>query len=298
MPVRLLAGTDLRVSALGFGCSTIASLGTRHSTAEVQATLLEAFDRGINFFDTADVYGQGDSERLLGRLFEGRREQVVICTKVGMRLAQSQAAIRLVKPFLRPVLQRWRAGHAQTVGLRRVSERRCFEPGVLRSRVEASLRRLRVDRLGLLLLHSPPPELAQHDELLSLLQGLRRSGKLRWFGVSVAELSHAPTWASWPELSCLQLPLSPVPGAGGVLGLPAETQALLASLQARGIGVIAREVFAGGALAAQAGARAQALAAVLAAPAVGVALVGMGSRAHLRSNLEAFASTTGQEAAA
>ncbi|MDO9316057.1 MAG: aldo/keto reductase [Burkholderiaceae bacterium] len=289
----LLGSTDLRVSPLGFGCSTIASLATRHTPAEVQATLLAAVERGVNFFDTADVYGQGDSERLLGRLLAGRREPLVVCTKVGMRLSHSQAVIRLVKPVLNPLLRRWRGGRAHTTSLRQASQRQCFEPQYLRSHVEGSLRRLRVERIDLLLLHSPPVEVAERDDVLALLQGLRDSGKLRWFGVSAAQISHAPRWARWPDLHCLQLPLTPgVDPLGRVCALPTDVLALLSDLRARGIGVIAREVFGGGALA---GVRSQALAAVLAAPAVAVALIGMGSRAHLEENLRSLAGIGGPD---
>lgn len=294
MPGVLLGSTDLGVSRLGFGCSTIASLATRHTPAEVQATLLAAVERGITFFDTADVYGQGDSERLLGRLLAGRREPLVVCTKVGMRLSQSQQVIRLVKPVLSPLLRRWRGGRARTTALRQASQRQCFEPHYLRHRIEASLRRLRVERLDLLLLHSPPVEIAEHDEVLALLQGLRAGGQLRWFGVSAARTSHATRWAQWPGLSCLQLPLTPaLDEAGHACALPADALALLADLRDRGIGVIAREVYGGGVLAAQPALRRCAIAAVLAAPAVAVALVGMGSRAHLEDNLLACADLGG-----
>lgn len=284
-----LDGTDLRVARLGFGCSTIASLSSRHPAAEVRATLLAAVERGLNFFDTADVYGQGDSERLLGRVLAGRHEPLVVCTKVGMRLSHSQAAIRCVKPVLRPLLRRWRGGRAGTSALRQASERQCFEPAYLRGRIDASLRRLRTERIDLLLLHSPPPEVAGHDEVLALLQQARRAGKVRWFGVSAVDVLHAPLWARWAGLSCLQLPLTPRRDAAtGMLRLPAEALGVLAGLQAQGIPVIAREVFGGGTLAARATERGQALAAVLAAPAVAVALVGMGSRAQLADNLRAL----------
>ena len=286
VPTAALGRTQLLVSRLGFGCSTIASLATRYATAEVQAALLEAMEQGVNFFDTADVYGQGDSERLLGRLAAGRK--LVICTKVGMRLAHSEHAIRWVKPLLQPLLRRYAAGRARTRALRRASERQCFDPAYLTRRVDASLRRLRTERLDLLLLHSPPPEVAERCDVLELLRRLVHQGKLRWFGVSVAELAHARAWAAWPGLSCLQLPLTPIPCAAG-FGLPPETTALLAELDAQGIGLIAREIFGGGALAADAASRIQALAAVLSAPGVAVALAGMGNRAHLEDNLRALA---------
>jgi len=308
---RPLGRSGLRLSPLGFGCASIASLGTRHSPAEVQATLRLAVARGLRFFDTADVYGQGDSERLLGRLIADSGVPLVVCSKVGLRLAQSQLAIRLAKPLLGPLLRRWAGARARSTALRRASERHDFAPATLRQRVHASLRRLGLARLDLLLLHSPPVALAERDELLALLQRLQQSGEIGAYGVSAAQLGDAAHWAHWPGLACLQLPLTPVPspapgsdpatgprpgahlvgdhGAGPLrLALPAPTLALLAGLQARGIGVVAREVYGAGRLASTAQQRAQALAAVLAAPAVASALVGMGCRAHLADNLLAL----------
>jgi len=272
---RPLGRSGLRLSPLGFGCASIASLGTRHSPAEVQATLRLAVARGLRFFDTADVYGQGDSERLLGRLIADSGVPLVVCSKVGLRLAQSQLAIRLAKPLLGPLLRRWAGARARSTALRRASERHDFAPATLRQRVHASLRRLGLARLDLLLLHSPPVALAERDELLALLQRLQQSGEIGAYGVSAAQLGDAAHWAHWPGLACLQLPLTPVAG-----------------LQARGIGVVAREVYGAGRLASTPQQRAQALAAVLAAPAVASALVGMGCRAHLADNLLALDQAT------
>jgi aryl-alcohol dehydrogenase-like predicted oxidoreductase len=282
-----LGASGLRVSRLGFGCSTIASLGTRHAPSEVRATLIAARDAGINFFDTADVYGQGDSERLLGALFAPTDDDLVIATKVGMHLSQSQSVIRLAKPLLQPLLRRWRGARAHTTRMRRQAERTCFEPSYLRQRVEDSLRRLRRERLDLLLLHSPPVEVAARDDVRRLLDDLRQQGALAHYGVSVVACEHAGAFAAWSGLACMQLPLTPRV-RDGQYALDAATLDTLAGLAQRGHGVIAREVFGGGHLATDLQARTQALAAVLRAPAVGVALAGMGCRAHLAQNVAAF----------
>lgn len=282
-----LGSTGLRVSRLGFGCSTIASLGTHHAPAEVRATLIAARDAGISFFDTADVYGQGDSERLIGALFAPTDDDIVIATKVGMHLSQSQSVIRLVKPLLQPLLRRWRGARARTTRMRRQAELTCFEPSYLRQRVEASLRRLRRERLDLLLLHSPPVEVAARDDVQRLLDDLRQQGRLAHYGVSVIDCAHAGAFAAWPGLACMQLPLTPQM-RDGQCALDAATLDTLAALAQRGHGVVAREVFDGGRLAGDMPTRTQALAAVLRAPAVGVALAGMGCRAHLAENIAAF----------
>ena len=157
-PTVPLGQTGLAVSRLGFGCSQINSLSSRHSHGEICDTILEAVDRGINLFDTADVYGQGDSERLLGRLLAGRGDEIVLCTKVGQTVGPAQHLVRLAKPLVRPILRRREARRQRVVQARRRAERKCFAPEYLVARIVASLRRLRRDCADVVLLHSPPPE--------------------------------------------------------------------------------------------------------------------------------------------
>ena len=129
MRQRVLGATGLRVSAIGFGCWGIG--GSRGSVpaygdtddAASSAALERALELGINFFDTADLYGGGHSEELLGRTFEGRRERVILATKAGMVDASGQ------------------------VGL---------SPDSLRRSLAASLKRLRTDYVDLFQVHSPP----------------------------------------------------------------------------------------------------------------------------------------------
>lgn len=275
-----LGRTGLLVSRLGFGCSTIASLNTRYTPAEVRATLHAAVDAGINFFDTADIYGQGDSERLLGRLRRergGQGDALVLATKVGLDLAWSQHVVRRLKPLAQPLLRRWSAGRQQAVHVRHAVQRHCADVAELRRRVQASLRRLGGSRIDLLLLHSPPASWVQRDELRRLLQDLMDDGSVRTCGVSVQQVAEATDWLAWSELDCMQLPLTPP--------LAPDTHGALDALRDQGIGVVAREVFGGGRLADGGGSREHALAAVLSAPAVHTVLVGMGCRAHLADNL-------------
>src|SRR6185295_16764920 len=99
-----LAGTGLDVSQIAFGCGKLASMGG--SASEASATVAEACDRGINFFDTADVYGQGGSEEILGRALGVRRKSVVIATKAGYRTGGADALGAKLKPLLRPLMRR------------------------------------------------------------------------------------------------------------------------------------------------------------------------------------------------
>src|ERR1700730_10377227 len=114
MEYRTFGNTSLRVSAVGIGCSRLG--GTSTSDKEVLATLLGAFDRGINFYDTADVYAQGQSEKFLGATFKRNRAAVVIATKAGYHLTAAGRLGTMLKPFLGPAIR-------LAAGLRRQAQR-------------------------------------------------------------------------------------------------------------------------------------------------------------------------------
>lgn len=232
--------TGLKPSRLGCGCSQIASLSTTHSQSEVRATLLEAFDCGINFYDTADVYGQGDSERLLGKLFKGRRDQVILCSKAGLTVGASQAPVRWIKPFINPLVRHWKGARREVTGVRRGMERKCFEPAYLRRQLEASLRRLNTDYLDLFLLHDPPEKVLGDEAVFAMLQDLKRAGSIRYYGVSCESSRQALTAMQHPDVSCVQIPVNPIQGE--------MIESVLPEARAKGVGIVAREPLAGGAV--------------------------------------------------
>lgn len=283
MLYRRLGKTDLEPSVFGFGCSTIASLATRHSPVEVESTLREARASGVTFFDTADVYGQGDSERMLGKLFSHQREGVIICTKAGLTVGPVEGLIRFVKPVVNPVMRHWSTARAATRQARGHQERQCFDPEYLSRRIEGSLRRLNVDWIDLFLLHNPPVDLPQREDVLNVLTHLRKQGKLRYYGVSCRTVEDAHRWIIQPHIACLQIP---VDRNNIEAAIP-----LLQHAHARGVGVIAREVLAQGALIN--GSVDDALHPLLQRPEIGVVLIGMTSRRHLHENLLAFNTSTG-----
>jgi len=138
---------SLEVSVVGLGCN---NFGWRID-AEASAKVVDAaIASGINFFDTADRYGNGSSEEFLGRALEGRRDQVIIATKFGMEMGKDQ---------------------------------RGASPQYVRQAIEASLRRLRTDRVDLYQLHQPDPKTPIADTL-GALDELVRGGKVREIGCS------------------------------------------------------------------------------------------------------------------
>ncbi|MBS0172123.1 MAG: aldo/keto reductase [Nitrospira sp.] len=275
---RRLGNTDLTPSLLGFGCSMIASLATRHSRGEVEATLRAARDAGVTFFDTADVYGQGDSERLLGRLYRERGKGMILCTKAGLTVGPIEGLVRMVKPVLNGLMRRWSSARSAATQRRRHQERQCFAPDYLRRRIEGSIRRLGVDRLDLFLLHNPPVDLPERDDVFELLLRLKASGTLRHIGVSCGSLEDADVWVTQAHVACVQVPLD--------RSRMALARPFLERAGALGVGVIAREILSRDALAL--GSISDAFRPLLERQEIGVMLAGMGCRTHLRENLGAI----------
>ena len=203
-------------------------------------TLVDAFEQGINFFDTADIYGQGDSERLLGRLFRNKRDKVIFCTKAGLTLPLSQAFIRWAKPFVHPVIRRWKAARLQANVVRQQSERKCFDPTYLRNQIESSLRRLHTDYLDLFLLHSPPKSIRSDESVFAMLINLKKQGKIRHYGVSCDSAEDAMAYLSRNDLACLQVPAN--------LMQPDVLNRVLPAAKEKGIAIISREPLGGGAI--------------------------------------------------
>jgi aryl-alcohol dehydrogenase-like predicted oxidoreductase len=147
-----LGRSGLVVSRLGIGCN---AFGTRIDADQVRAVVDAALDEGVSFFDTADVYGLGTSEELLGRALRGRRDDVVVATKFGMDME----------------------GHNGPDHGARASRR------YLRRAVEASLRRLGTDHIDLYQLHQPDL-VTPFEETLTALGELVAEGKVRYVGCS------------------------------------------------------------------------------------------------------------------
>jgi aryl-alcohol dehydrogenase-like predicted oxidoreductase len=156
MDYRELGRTGWRVSTVSFGAWAIGSAWGEVDDRDSLAALHRALDLGVNFFDTADVYGDGRSERLLARLRRERREPFFVATKAGRRLNPHVAD-----------------------GYNRKN---------LTAFVERSLTNLETDSLDLLQLHCPPPEVYYRPEVFAVLDDLKQTGKLKHYGVSVEKV--------------------------------------------------------------------------------------------------------------
>ena len=158
MDTRRLGRQGLEVSALGLGCMGMTAFyRTGADLAECEATLLEAVDRGVTLFDTAEVYGPYTNEQLLGRVLGGpRRDRVILATKFGFDLGSDG-------------------------GMRGLDSR----PEHVREVVDQSLVRLRTDRIDLLYQHRVDPAVPI-EAVVGAMADLVRAGKVRYLGLSEA----------------------------------------------------------------------------------------------------------------
>jgi aryl-alcohol dehydrogenase-like predicted oxidoreductase len=207
MKYRPLGRTGVTVSEIGFGAWGIGGRTAGETSygatddARSCAALERAFELGITFYDTSNVYGDGHSEALIGEVFAHRRERVVIATKAG---------------------------------LARYDAPPDFSPGALRRSLDESLARLRTNYVDLFQLHNPPPDLYRRQpESYAALQELVRDGKVRSFGVSVKTPAEA--------LAMLKEHIVPVVQVNfNMLDIRALDSGLLERAARAGVGLIAR----------------------------------------------------------
>lgn len=212
MKYRDFGNTGIKVSEIGFGCWPIG--GNNHGnsygpTTDKSSTdaVNKAIDLGLNFFDTADVYGWGHSEELLGKALRGKRDRVVLATKVG-------------------------ADFYQGTGFQ------TFTPDYIRFALEKSLTRLNTDYIDVYQLHNPPLKLISKEETYATLRELKKEGKIRAFGVSVFTPVEGITAINVGQPDCVQITYN-------IFSCRPEEQLLPRAFET-GCAVIAREPLANG----------------------------------------------------
>jgi aryl-alcohol dehydrogenase-like predicted oxidoreductase len=237
---RPFGATGIVVSEIGFGTAGLGALFGRQSRPQQLHTLQRALDLGINFYDTADMYCQGESERLIGAAFHQRRDQVVIATKVGYQLPAQRRFMSTVKPVVRPLVRRLGLKREQLPPGVRGSLSQNFSPEYILRAAEQSLKRLNTEYIDVYQLHSPPRAVLESGDFLEPLDRLKRQGKIRHFGISCETNEDALIGLRHQELSALQLRLN-------LLDQTAVHQVIPEAAK-RGLAIIARECFAGGRL--------------------------------------------------
>jgi aryl-alcohol dehydrogenase-like predicted oxidoreductase len=209
MEYRQLGRTGYSVSAVSFGAWAIGGSWGEVDDQESLATLHRALDLGINFFDTADVYGDGRSERLLAQLRRERPDEtILIATKAGRRLDPHEAD-----------------GYNQSN---------------LTAFVERSLGNLETDALDLVQLHCPPTEVYYRPEVFGVLDDLVEAGKVRHYGVSVEKVEEALKAIEYPNVKTVQIIFN--------IFRQRPSELFFREAQRRQIGILARVPLASGLL--------------------------------------------------
>jgi len=173
MNQRRLGKTNYNISEISFGAWAIGGTWGTVDDEESMRALHAALDAGINFFDSADVYGDGHSERLLARLRRERDDPFIIATKAGRRL-DPHVAEGYTKENIEGFIDR-------------------------------SLKNLETDALDLVQLHCPPTESYYQPELFAAMDELVKAGKIRHYGVSVEKVEEALKAIEYPNVATVQL---------------------------------------------------------------------------------------------
>jgi aryl-alcohol dehydrogenase-like predicted oxidoreductase len=208
MNYRNLGRTGWKVSEISFGAWAIGGAWGGVDDKESLAALHAALDGGVNFFDTADVYGDGRSERLLAKLRKERPEKFYIATKAGRRLPKQSP-----EGYSHANLTSW---------------------------IERSLRNLDTDAIDLLQLHCPPTEVYYMPEVFGSLDELVRAGKLRHYGVSVEKVEEALKAIEFPGVQSVQIIFN--------IFRQRPAELFFAEAQKRKVGILARVPLASGLL--------------------------------------------------
>jgi len=206
---RTLGRTDIQPSPIGFGAWAIGGSWGAVDDEESMRTLHAAIDAGVNFIDTADVYGMGRSERLVARLRRERPgEQIWVATKAGRKLP-----VQTLDGYTRASLTGW---------------------------VDESLRNLETERLDLLQLHCPHPDVYASAEVFGILNDLTVVGKIRYYGVSVETVDEGLRALVHPSVQSIQVIVN--------LFRTKPLERLFPAASQRGVGILARVPLASGLL--------------------------------------------------
>ncbi len=173
MKYRALGRTGWKVSEISFGAWAIGGAWGDVSDADAMAALHKAVDVGINFLDTADVYGNGRSERHIAQLKKERKDEIVVATKVGRKLPK-----QTVEGYSAANITGW---------------------------IEENLKNLNTDCLDIVQLHCPPTDAYYHPEIFGVMDDLVKAGKTRFYGVSVERVEEGLKAIEFENVQTVQI---------------------------------------------------------------------------------------------
>ena len=173
MKYREFSDVGWKVSEIGIGCWAIGSEWGDVSIEDAKEALYTSIDNGINFFDTADVYGDGRSEKIIGEVLKNSNEQIYVATKAGRRL----------NPH-----------NADGYNLKNIE-----------SFIDRSLNNLGVDIIDLVQLHCPPSDICGKQETYEMMDEIVKKGKIKYYGVSVEKVSEAMDAINYPNVKSIQI---------------------------------------------------------------------------------------------
>ncbi|MBS1512855.1 MAG: aldo/keto reductase [Bacteroidetes bacterium] len=174
MQYRTLGKTGYNISAISLGTWQVGGKwGDAFSHDNADHILNKAIDSGINFIDTADVYGDGESEKAVGRAVKNRKEKIYVATKCGRQL----------QPHVNEA----------------------YQVKVLRKFVEASLKNMQLETLDLIQLHCPPTQVYYRPEIFALFDDLKKEGKIQHMGVSVEKVEEALKAIEYDNVTTVQI---------------------------------------------------------------------------------------------
>jgi aryl-alcohol dehydrogenase-like predicted oxidoreductase len=208
MKYRNLGNSDMKVSELSFGTWAIGGSWGNVNNQESIRALEYAIDQGVNFFDTADVYGSGHSEELLAKATKGKEHSVQIATKF------------------------CRAGDMQNPNT--------YSYEAVRQYCEQSLKRLEREYIDLYQIHCPPTEILRDGKVFEVLDKLQQEGKIRYYGVSVETVEEGLICLENPNVRALQVIFN--------LFRQKPLETLLPEAYRKGVGILARVPLASGLL--------------------------------------------------
>jgi aryl-alcohol dehydrogenase-like predicted oxidoreductase len=271
---RRLAGLG-EISVLGLGCARLGSLMERRTRRESLSLIAAAANAGVTLFDTADIYAQGESERILGEVLKSSDARIV--TKAGQRSSLANSIPRPLRGVVTSLFTHSSLARSAAAAARAKPLPRNYTPKYLRRALLGSLRRLRREQVDIFLLHSPSAADLKDGEAIDYLHALKQEGLVRCVGVSCDDQAALASIAANKRVEAIEAPFGP------------NRRDLLVGLRRaaeRGAIVIAREILTED----PQGHRPTAAAALsfcLAEPAISVALIGTTDPGHLDEAIRA-----------